>query len=349
MEQVVEQVEQNKTPNPQGANKKLKWYKKLRWILPILGGVLFILIIVSMLVGVMQISLIDFFRGDETARSVIIHHRIPRTVAVIVAGVGMSVSGLIMQTITNNKYVSPMTAGTLDAARLGVLLSLLIVPLASFWVQGIFSFVITLALTLLFIFFIERIKVKSAALIPLIGIIYGSVIGAVATVIALQTEGGVQHLAAMLMGSFSLTLSGMYEMILITIPFVIIAFIFANWFMLAGMGESASKNLGLNYRLTIIIGLVIVAIISTLVLLVAGLIPFLGLVIPNLVSIYMGDNIKRSLPVTMFAGAIFLLICDIISRLLIWPFEVPISLTVGILGAVLFLVLLLVKRRRGAA
>ena len=346
----MEQIEHNEALTPTAnAVPELKWYKKLRWILPILGSILLVFVVISLLVGVIQISPMDIFRGDETARNVILHHRIPRTVAAIVAGMGMSVSGLIMQTITNNKYVSPMTAGTLDSARLGILLSLMIVPVAGFLVQGIFSFVVTMALTLLFIFFVERIKVKSAALIPLIGIIYGSVIGAVATIIALQTDGGVQHLTAMLMGSFSLTLSGMYEMILLTIPFVIIAFIFANWFMLAGMGESASKNLGLNYRLTIIIGLIIVAIISTLVLLVAGLIPFLGLVIPNLVSIYIGDNIKRSLPVTMIVGAIFLLICDILSRLLIWPFEVPISLTVGILGAVLFLVLLLVKRRRGSA
>jgi len=310
-----------------------KWYKKLRWVLPILGGVLAVLIAVSLAVG-----------AGVSDWTNIWHHRIPRTIAAIVAGMGMSVSGLIMQTITNNKYVSPMTAGTLDSARLGILLSMMIIPLAGFWIQGIFSFVFTLLLTLLFIFFVERIKVKSAALIPLIGIIYGSVIGAVATLIALQTDGGVQRLSTMLMGSFSLTLTGTYEMILITIPFVIIAFVFANWFMLAGMGESASKNLGLNYRLTVIIGLIIVAIISTLVLLVAGLIPFLGLVIPNLVSIYLGDNIKKSLPVTMFAGGIFLLFCDIISRLL---GELSISLTVGILGAVLFLMLLLIKRRRG--
>jgi len=337
------------TTNHKQLTPKLSWLKQLKFILPILGGIFLIFVIASLSIGVVDVSIFDFLRGNEDAVNVFVHHRIPRTVAVIVAGVGMSVSGVIMQTITNNKYVSPMTAGTLDAARLGMLLAFMIVPMTSLVVQGIFAFVVTLGLTLLFIFFVERIKVKSSALIPLIGIIYGGVIGSVATLIALQSDQGIQQLVTMLMGSFALTLSGQFEMILIAIPFVVISFIFANWFMLAGMGESASKNLGLNYRLTVMIGLVIVAIISTLVLLVAGMIPFLGLVIPNLVAIYMGDNIKRSLPVTMFVGAIFLLICDILSRVIMFPFEVPISLTVGVIGAVLFLVLLLLKRRKGSA
>jgi|GEM_PF-267748 len=334
------------------STKKVKWFKQLKFVLPILGGLLLILGVISLSYGGMPLTLLDLFRGDPLARDLIVYHRIPRTLAVIIAGLGMSISGLIMQTITNNKYVSPMTAGTLDSARLGKIIAILILPatmlggVLAHWIQSAISFAVTLGLTFLFVFVIGRIKVKSGALIPLIGLIYGSVIGALATFIALQTDNGLQLLISLLMGNFSLTLSGFYEMIYIAVPFVIIAFVFANWFMVAGMGESTAKNLGLNYRLTVVIGLIIVSVITTSVLMVAGLIPFLGLVIPNLVSIYMGDNIKRTLPVTMFAGAIFLLISDLIARAL---GELPISLIVGVVGAVLFLVLLIIKRRKGSA
>jgi len=334
------------------SKRPVKWFKKLSFVLPVLGVLLLILSVVSLSYGEMAVSLLDWFRGDSTARDVIVLHRIPRTVAVIIAGLGMSISGLIMQTITNNKYVSPMTAGTLDSARLGIIIAVVILPtyliggMLAFWIQSLFAFIFTLGLTLLFVFFIERIKVKSGALIPLIGLIYGSVIGAIATFIALQGENNIQMLIGLLMGNFSLTLTGFYELIYIAVPFVVIAFVFANWFMVAGMGESTAKNLGLNYRLTVIIGLVIVSVITTSVILVAGVIPFLGLVIPNLVSLYMGDNIKRTLPVTMFTGAIFLIICDLIARAL---GEQPISLVVGVVGAVLFLVILLAKRREGNA
>ncbi|MCL2521606.1 MAG: iron chelate uptake ABC transporter family permease subunit [Erysipelotrichales bacterium] len=303
--------------------------------------------IVSLFVGVYRFSLFDLFLQNnvgESARTVLWHSRIPRTLAVLTAGIGLSIAGLIMQSLTNNKFVSPTTAGTLEGARLGIILSLLLIPAAGMFLMGIFAFVFTMLTTLVFILMLERIKIKNSTLVPLIGIIYGGIIGSVALFIAMQMD-MVQNAVTLMIGDFSLVLSGHYEIIFLTIPLIIIAYIYANRFMIAGVGEDFAKNLGLNYRLTINIGLVIVAMITTLVLLVAGVIPFLGLIVPNIVTIFLGDNVKRTLPVTALAGGLFLLICDVLARLIIFPYEIPVSLVVGIIGAAIFIVLLIRGRK----
>lgn len=125
-----------------------------------------------------------------------------------------------------------------------------------------------------------------------------------------------------------------------TIPFVILAFLYANRFTLAGMGEDISTNLGLNYNRIVGIGLVIVSIISASVVITVGRIPFLGLIIPNIISIYRGDNLNTNIVPTILMGSSFLLFCDILGRLIIYPYEIPISLTVGVLGSIIFLYLL---------
>lgn len=111
------------------------------------------------------------------------------------------------------------------------------------------------------------------------------------------------------------------------------------------MGESFAKNLGLNYRTVMNIGLACISLTVSVVVLTVGSIPFLGLVIPNIVSLLYGDNLQKTLPITALMGAIFLVICDIIGRLVIHPFEIPIGMTVGIIGGLLFLILLIKKQR----
>ena len=92
-------------------------------------------------------------------------------------------------------------------------------------------------------------------------------------------------------------------------------------------------------------GLVIVALISSLVVITVGKIPFLGLIVPNIVTLYKGDNLKNSIWITALLGAVFLLGCDILGRLIIYPYEISIGLVVGVIGSIVFLYLLF--RRNG--
>jgi len=139
-------------------------------------------------------------------------------------------------------------------------------------------------------------------------------------------------------------LKGNYEILYISIPLVIIAYLFANRFTIAGMGEEFSINLGLNYKQVVNIGLTIVAMVTSVVILTVGTIPFLGLIIPNIVTLYLGDNLKKSLVHTALLGAVFVLFCDILGRLIIFPYEISIGLMVGVIGSGIFIFLLMRRR-----
>lgn len=251
----------------------------------------------------------------------------------------MSIAGLIMQSLSRNKFVSPTTAGTLDAAKLGIILSMLFFTNATYIQQIIFCFIFTLVGTLVFMQILDRIKFKDAIFVPLIGIMYGNILSAITTFLGYEAN-ILQNISSWLMGSFTLVISGRYELLYVSIPAIILAYLYANKFTVAGMGEDFAKNLGLSYRFVLNLGLTLVAIISTSVVLTVGVIPFLGLIVPNIVSLYLGDNLRKTIPHTMILGIVFLLICDIAGRIIIHPYEIPVNITVAVIGSVIFLTML---------
>jgi len=299
--------------------------------------------VISLFVGVKDISLTELFRLEEDEARVMAISRFPRTVAIVLAGVGMSVCGLIMQQMLHNKFVSPTIVGTLDAAKMGILASILLIPQGGTINKMLFSLLFTFLASLLFIKMTERIKYRNIIFIPLVGIMFGNILNAVSTYFAYQRN-IVQNMNAWLVGDFSSVLQGRYEMIYVCLPAIALTYAYANKFTVVGMGEAFSKNLGLNYRATINLGLFCVSLTVSVIMITVGAIPFLGLVIPNIVSLVYSDNLKKTLPYTALFGAIFVLICDVLGRLIIFPFEVPIGIMVGVIGGAIFLTLLLKKR-----
>ncbi|TCT15668.1 iron complex transport system permease protein [Natranaerovirga pectinivora] len=300
---------------------------------------LIILSIASLFIGVNNIRIIDLLRLDDMQVQIILISRIPRLVSIIVAGVSMSMGGLIMQQLTRNKFVSPTTAGTVDSARLGILVALLLFSSSSSLTKMMVSFAFALGGTLLFIRIIKKIKFKNKIFVPLVGIMLGNIIDSITTFFAYRYD-LVQNISSWLQGDFSMVIRGRYELLYISIPLVFVAFFYANKFTVAGMGEDFSANLGLDYNKVMNIGLMIVALTTSLVVITVGRMPFLGLIIPNIVTIYQGDNLKKNLLPTALLGAVFLLFCDILGRIIIFPYEISIGLTVGVIGSVVFLYLL---------
>ncbi|GAA0760624.1 ABC transporter permease [Clostridium sartagoforme] len=296
----------------------------------------FILSVVSIFIGVSDINIINM--GTEEIEVLMIS-RLPRLISILVAGVGMSISGVIMQQISNNKFISPTTAATVDSAKLGVLFSIIIFSSANIFQKMILSFIFSVVGTFMFMTILKKIKIKNVIFIPLVGIMLGNVIGSITDFFAYKYN-LTQSIGAFLQGNFSTVLKGNYEILYLSIPLMIIAFSYVHKFTLAGMGEEMSVSLGLNYKRVTNIGVIIVALISSLVVITVGSIPFVGLIIPNIVSIWKGDNLKTNMPIVALLGGSFVLACDIISRLIIAPYEVPIDLTVGVIGAVIFLYLI---------
>ncbi|MED3628009.1 petrobactin ABC transporter permease YclN [Bacillus subtilis] len=312
---------------------------KLRYLFILL----IILAVTSVFIGVEYLSPLDLFDLSKQEASTLFASRMPRLISIVIAGLSMSICGLIMQQISRNKFVSPTTAGTMDWARLGILISLLLFTSASPLIKMLVAFVFALAGNFLFVKILERIKFNDTIFIPLVGLMLGNIVSSIATFIAYKYD-LIQNVSSWLQGDFSLVVKGRYELLYLSIPLVIIAYVYADKFTLAGMGESFSVNLGLKYKRVVNIGLIIVSLITSLVILTVGMLPFLGLIIPNIVSIYRGDNLKSSLPHTALLGAVFVLFCDILGRIIIFPYEISIGLMVGIIGSGIFLFMLLRRK-----
>lgn len=315
--------------------------------LAILGTIA--LAILSLFVGVSDVSFGALFSDTPESREVqvLLISRIPRTLAVILAGMSMAIAGLVMQIIVRNRFVEPSTAGTTESASLGFLVATIFVPGWPLMGKMLIAAAFALAGTALFLRILRSVPLRDVMLVPLVGIMLGGIIGAVTTFFAYRFE-LLPSLLAWNMGDFSGILRGRYELLWIGLVCAVLAYIAADRFSVAGMGKDFTTNLGLNYQRTMVMGLVIVSLVSAAVLVTAGSIPFLGLIIPNLVSLMVGDNMRRTVPWVAVMGAGFVLACDIFGRVIRYPYEIPISVVVGVIGSGIFLYLLLRTRRNAA-
>jgi len=299
--------------------------------------------LVSLFIGVGELSLAALLCFDPEQWELLRISRIPRLISILIAGVSMSIVGLIMQQLTRNKFVSPTTAGTMDSASFGIMVSLLVFTTAGPLVKMSVAFGFALLGTYLFMAILNRAKYKDAIFIPLVGLMFGGIVESATTFFAYKYN-LIQSMSAWLYGDFSMIMQGRYELLYISVPLVVLSYVYANKFTVAGMGEEFSVNLGLNYKQVVNIGLGLVALVTAVVVLTVGSIPFLGLIIPNLVTMFRGDNLKDNLTHTALLGAVFVLACDILGRVIIYPYEISIGLTVGVVGSGIFLYLLMRRR-----
>ena len=312
----------------------------------VLGCLLIPLSVASLFVGVIDVNIPGLFSGDLEQWKVFLISRIPRLLAILCTGVGMSVAGLIMQQLCMNKFVSPTTGATISSAQFGILLALLFMPASTIWSRALFAFVCAVLGTWIFVWFIQRIQFKDVVMVPLVGIMFGNVIGGITNYLAYKYE-MTQALSSWLAGHFSVVLSGNYELVWLAVPLVILAFLFANHFNIVGMGKDFSKNLGVPYNLVLFLGISVAAMITASVVVVVGSISYIGLIVPNVVAMFKGDKIRGTLVDTALFGAVFVLVCDMAARVVISPYELPIELIVGIIGSVLFVGLLLYRLKHG--
>ena len=307
---------------------------------------LVVLSLCSLFVGVIDMNLPGLLGGDYQQLELLLISRLPRLLAILCTGIGMSVAGLIMQQLCMNKFVSPTTGATISSAQFGILLALLFMPSSTLWSRAIFSFAAAVLGTWIFVWFIQRIQFKDVVMVPLVGIMFGNVIGGITNFLAYKFE-MTQALSTWLVGHFSLVLRGRYEIVYLVVPLVILAFLFANHFNIVGMGKDFSKNLGVHYNLILFMGLTIAAMITASVVVVVGSISYIGLIVPNIVAMFKGDKIRGTLVDTALFGAIFVLVCDMLGRVLIYPYELPIELIVGSLGSIIFIGLLFYRLKNG--
>lgn len=308
----------------------------------ILTALLFIFSVISIFLGAIDVNILDILKGDINQLEILLISRFPRLLAIILSGMALSVAGLIMQQLCRNNFVSPTTGGTIASAQLGILISMIFIPNSTLVERSFFAFATAIIGTWIFVAFIQSIKFKDSVMVALVGIMFGYVIGGITTFLSFKYE-LVQALSTWLTGSFSLIIKGRYEMLYISLPLIILALIFANYFNIVGMGKDFSKNLGVPYNFVLFAGLSLSAMLSASVVVVVGAISYIGLIVPNLVRMFKGDNLKGILIDTALFGALFVLVCDIFARIIIMPYELPIELISGILGSIVFIILIIIK------
>jgi len=292
----------------------------------------------SLLVGAGPMSWSGIWH-DEDMRDIFLLSRVPRTLALLLAGSAMSVAGLIMQMLTQNRFVEPSIAGTTQSASLGLLLVMIVDPAASVLTKMVIAVLFAMGGTALFMTLLQRMRIKTPLMVPLTGIMLGAIFSSVTTFLAMESD-LLQSLGGWESGDFSGVLQGRYELLWLVGALTLAAMLIADRFTVAGMGREFSVNVGLNYHSILLTGMAIVSVISGVVVVVIGVLPFLGLIVPNIISLAMGDNLRRTLPWVALCGGGLVVLCDIVGRLIVWPFEMPVSVILGVIGALVFLWLL---------
>jgi len=308
----------------------------------LLVGILVVLalLVVSLFTGVYDIA------GAADGVEMFQITRVPRTIALVLAGAAMAMAGLVMQLLTQNRFVEPTTTGTTEWAGLGLLTVMVLVPNPSIPLRMAGAIIAAFIGTMVFFAFLRRVSLKSSLIVPIVGIMLGAVVGSVSTYFALVTD-SLQAIGVWFAGSFTSVLRGQYEMLWIVAIVGVVVFVVADRLTIAGLGEEIATNVGVDYNRVILLGTVLIAVTTGVVTVIVGNLPFLGLIVPNIVSMVRGDDLRSNLPWVCLLGIAIVTVCDIIGRTIIMPFEVPVSLILGIVGAIVFILLLLRQRRRG--
>ena len=304
-----------------------------------------IVIVAALLVLSLFTGEYDVFGADDGSRMFAIT-RIPRTIALVLAGAAMAMSGLIMQLMTQNRFVEPTTTGTTEWAGLGLILVMIIAPSSGLLTRMSVAILFSFIGTTVFFLFLRRVALRTSLIVPIIGIMLGAVVGSVSTFVALRFD-ALQNLGVWFAGSFTPVLRGQYEVLWIVLAVGVAVFFVADRLTVAGLGEDIATNVGVNYQRVLLMGTALVAIATGVVTVVVGNLPFLGLIVPNIVSLMRGDDLRSNLPWVCLLGIGIVTVCDLIGRTIIMPFEVPVSLILGVVGAAVFIFLLLRQRRHG--
>lgn len=326
----------NKNNENRVGNSRLyshKFDKKLLLLL----FVVILLSVLSLFVGAYDITKEGGFR-------MFLITRIPRTLALMLTGSSMAICGLVMQILTQNRFVEPTTSGTIEWAGLGLVLAYAFIPSPTLVIRMIMAMIFSFIGTLSFFFILRKIRMKSSLVVPIVGIMFGAIISAVSTFFALQFD-VMQSIEIWFQGSFAPIEKGRFELLFLIIFSTLLVYKMADKLTIAGLGKDISTSLGLNYEKTVLIGVACVSFTVGVVSSVVGNLPFLGLIIPNIVSMIRGDNLRENLPWVLLFGMATITACDIFARWVIMPFEVPVSLVLGTIGAFLFIAILVRKKR----
>lgn len=337
--------------------------KKIAIIL-ILLVLVFLFFVVSVFVGSGTLSFKEVFlaifnKGSETARLIVRRIRFPRVIAALIAGGGLAVSGLVMQTVLKNPLASPTTLGVSNAAVFGANFAIIVVGAGAFhsthgsWLSisnpylvSTFSF-LSAIIAAGSILLLARLKNLNASAIVLAGVAVSAIFQAGTTLI--QYFASDTQVASAVYWTFGDLGRASYKTDLIMFIVVAVSTLFffsKRWdFSAMSGGLAYAKTLGVNTRFMTIMSLLLASLITSVTVSFLGIIGFVGLTAPQFMKRIVGDDYRYLLPSSFLAGALLLLISDILGRLPIFGTSVPVGVVTSLIGGPVFLAILLRRKK----
>jgi iron complex transport system permease protein len=314
--------------------------------------VLIFVFVLALMVGRFPISLDRFIRvlfGESNTypieTSIIVNLRLPRTLIALFAGSALSLSGLVYQESFQNKLVSPNFLGVSSGASVGAAIAI-ILNLSTVWLSG-FAFVFGIGSMILTISIARIMRDHSPMILILSGIIVSSFMGASLSLLKYLAESETQlaTITYWLMGSFEYSkMSDVHILAPIVVICSGILFTIRWRINVVAQGPNEAQTQGLNYKLYRNIIIILATLITASTVAFAGVIGWIGLVVPHIIRLFVGRNTKHTIPLVMSFGAIFMILTDILSRSFTGA-EIPLSAITGFLGTPIFIFILIRKRR----
>ena len=297
--------------------------------------------LIALSVGPVRFSLLEM---SATEKTILYNLRLPRSLSAFFVGGGLALAGAIFQGLFRNPLADSYLLGISSGASLGAAAALVLgltSPLANFTAVSVFSFIGSLLALALVLYFGSRNGHFSVFRLLLSGLGVGLFISSLVAVLMLMAEEQLKALIFFFLGGFSTSSWDTAWISLACVPIgVVTACFFARELNVLLLGEETAKSSGINTRRIQLLYAVLAAFLTSVSVSIAGLIGFVGLIVPHMVRIIFGADHRTLFPLTFVAGGIFLVLCDTAARTVMAPAELPVGIVTSLVGAPLFLYLL---------
>ena len=316
-------------------------------------AVLVIVFAVALMVGRYNIRIDEFFNAIftnnqdlNTQRSIIVNLRLPRTIMALFVGIGLSLSGLLYQETFRNKLVSPDLLGVSTGASVGAAFAI-VIGLSSALIS-VFAFLMGIITVFITVMVSKLFKNGSSTILLLSGIIVGGFMSAILSLIKYFSI-DITTLASItywLMGSFeSADMKRDYILMGVVAICTIVLLLISHPINLVNQGKAEAQTKGINYTFYRYLIIIIATLLTAISVCFCGTISWIGLVIPHIVRLLAGRDAKRTIPLCITFGGTFMIIVDVLSRSFT-DSEIPLSAVTGLLGTLIFVAILIIKRRK---
>lgn len=331
-----------------------RFLKRRTWISFGISIAVFVVVFaLALMLGRYKIAIDDFFKAiftDDSAldiqRSIIVNLRFPRTIMAAFVGIGLSLSGLLYQETFRNKLVSPDLLGVSTGASVGAALAI-VLGLSSALIS-VFAFLMGLLTVFATVMVSKLFRNGSSTILLLSGIIVGGFMSAILSIIKYFSS-DITTLASItywLMGSFeSADMKRDYILMGVVAVCVVVLLLISHPINLVNQGKAEAQTKGINYNFYRGLIIVLATVLTAISVCFCGTISWIGLVIPHIVRLLAGRDAKRTIPLCITFGGTFMIVVDVLSRTFT-DSEIPLSAVTGLLGTVIFVVILIIKRRK---